>query len=267
MYHLGFKGQAHLTTGVTLPFASQGNPEGTALILLHEWTGAMGSFDRLVPHLPERYYVLAFDQRGHGGADKPPRGYALGDFARDVVAFMDVLEITAAVLLGASSGGYLAQQVALSYPDRVTGLVLVGAPRSLHGRPDFADEVDQLTDPLDEAWVRQSLRWFPRFHHVPDWYLNDRVEDGLRAPAHVWRQALDGLMTATPPTDAGRIRAPALVLWGEWDELLSRADQEALAASLGGTLAVYPGTGHLVLWERPKSVAVDTVKFVDSLTR
>jgi rifampin ADP-ribosylating transferase len=101
----------------------------------------------------------------------------------DVVAFMDAVGISSAVLLGSSSGGYIAQQVAVTSPDRVAGLVLVGSPRSLRGRPPFADEVDQLTDPVDAQWVREFLTWFPRFHQVPQWYLDDRVQDGAAMPA------------------------------------------------------------------------------------
>jgi len=88
--------------------------------------------------------------------------------AEDSVAFMDALGISSAVLLGSSSGGYVAQQVAAISPHRVAGLVLVGSPRSLQGRPPFADEVDQLSDPVDEVWVRDSLTWFPRFDPVPE---------------------------------------------------------------------------------------------------
>jgi pimeloyl-ACP methyl ester carboxylesterase len=268
MARLGSRQTTQLATGVTVSYATQGNPDGPALILLHEWAGAIGAFDRLVPHLPPRLRVLAFDQRGHGDSDRPEHGYALRDFADDVVAFMDALDVATAVLLGASSGGYVAQQVALDHPERVSGLVLVGAPRSLHRRPPFADEVERLTDPIDEEWVRQSLDWMPLLHDVPEWYIDDRVRDGVQAPAHVWRESLEGLMTATPPTEAGRISVPGLVIWGERDELLHRADEERLARSLGPVpLVVYEGTGHLVLWEQPKRVAVDAARAILDLQR
>jgi rifampin ADP-ribosylating transferase len=191
------------------------------------------------------------DQRGHGAADKPEDGYALLDLAGDVVAFLDAVGLTSAVLLGSSSGGYVAQQVAVRTPDRVSGLVLVGSPRSLRGRPSFADEVDRLIDPVDRAWVKASLEWFPRFHDIPDWYVEDRVDDGVRMPASVWRKSLNGLCTAVPPTETGTITAPTLIIWGERDGLLSRDDEEALAAAIPGSqLVVYDDTGHLVLWEQ-----------------
>jgi rifampin ADP-ribosylating transferase len=148
----------------------------------------------------------------------------------------------------------------------VTGLVLVGSPRSLLGRPSFADEVDALTDPVDRDWVRRSLEWFPRFHDIPQWYVEDRIDDGVRMPAHVWRAALAGLCDASPPTQAGTITAPTLVIWGELDDLLSREDEEALCAAIPASrFVVYEDTGHLVLWEQPERVAQDVTDFVERL--
>jgi rifampin ADP-ribosylating transferase len=207
------------------------------------------------------------DQRGHGEADKPADGYTLLDLADDVTAFMDAVGLTSAVLLGSSSGGYVAQQVAVGSPDRVSGLVLVGSPRSLRGRPSFADEVDRLTDPVDRVWVKASLEWFPRFHDIPGWYVEDRIDDGVRMPAAVWRRSLSGLCTAVPPTETGPITAPTLIIWGGRDELLSQHDEEALAAAIPGSrLIVYNDTGHLVLWEQPERVASDLTDFVKSLS-
>jgi pimeloyl-ACP methyl ester carboxylesterase len=206
------------------------------------------------------------DQRGHGSADKPAAGYGLSDFATDVEAFMDAVNIESAILLGSSSGGYVAQQVAATSPRRVAGLVLVGSPRTLEGRPSFADEVDRLTDPIEPAWVRASLDWFPRFHPVPDWYIDDRIADGVAMPARVWKESLEGLTTAKPPTETGTITAPTLIIWGARDDLLTREDQQALQAAIPGSrLLVYEDTGHLVLWEQPERVAAELVDFIDRL--
>jgi pimeloyl-ACP methyl ester carboxylesterase len=258
--------ELRVATGVALTYLEQGAPSGTAILLLHPWGESLRCFDRLIALMPRSFRVLSLDQRGHGGAEKPAGGYELAAVAADVEAFMDAAEVVAAVLVGSSSGGYVAQQVALDSPSRVTGLVLVGAPRSLHGKPPFADEVGRLTDPVDPSWVRESLTWFPRFHEVPDWYIEDRIRDGLRLPAHVWRDTLTGLITAMPPTDIGTITAPTLVIWGDRDELLPGEDQRRLAAAIPGCrLVVYQETGHLVLWEQPDRLATDLIAFVEGL--
>ena len=263
------RGQLHtvrLHTGVTLPYVVQGDPSGLPVVLLHPWAESMGCFDRLLPLLPSTLYVFAMDQRGHGAGDKPQTGYDLVDYVADVEAFLDAVSLTAAVIAGSSSGGYVAQQLAVTSPERVLGLVLIGAPRSLHGRPSFADEVEGLTDPVDSAWVRESLTWFPRFHEVPDWYLDDRVADGARLPARVWCDALSGLTTPLAPTEVGSITAPTLIIWGDHDDLLPRADQELLAATIPGSrLVIYDDTGHLVLWEQPDRVASDLAAFATGL--
>ena len=261
-----FTGRVALPTGVSLPYVSSGPDSGTPVLLLHAWSESARSFDRVLPLLPPSIRALAMDQRGHGEADKPRSGYSLDDFAEDAVAFMDAVGLSEAVLLGSSSGGYVAQQVAVTHPSRVAGLVLVGAPRSLKGRPAFADEVDRLTDPLDADWVRDSLTWFQRFHDIPDWYVDDRVQDGLRMPARVWRDALYGLFDASAPTETGTVAAPTLVVWGDRDELLTRDHADGLVAAIPDSrLVVYEGTGHLVLWEHPERVAADLSSFVETL--
>jgi pimeloyl-ACP methyl ester carboxylesterase len=256
----------HLRTGVNVNHVAQGDPSGVPVLLLHAWGESLGCFDRLSSLLPPTIRTLAMDQRGHGHSEKPADGYSLISCAGDVLAFLDAMDVASAVLVGSSSGGYVAQQVAVNSPARVRGLVLIGAPRSLRGRPPFADEVDALTDPIDRAWVQASLGWFPRFHHVPEWYIEARVDDGLQMPARVWRQTLAGLTEATPPTEAGTITTPTLIIWGGRDGLLPRADADALVAAIPGSrLIVYPDSGHLVLWEEPTRLASDVTAFVAHL--
>ena len=91
----------------------------------------------------------------------------------------------------------------------------MGSPRTLRGRPPFADEVDQLRDPVPQSWVRDSLTWFPLLHGVPRSYVEDRVTDGVRTPARVWRETFQGLCDAVPPTDTGTITCPTLIVWGD----------------------------------------------------
>lgn len=48
------------------------------------------------------------------------------------------------------------------------------------GRPQYAHEVERLTNPVDTAWVRGFPEAFPLFHDAPDWYLEDRVSEAVR---------------------------------------------------------------------------------------
>jgi len=85
-------------------------------------------------------------------------------------------------------------------------------------------------------------------------------------PAYVWRETLAGLVTARPPTGTATITVPALILWGARDQLLTREDQQALAAAIPASqLIAYQDTGHLVLWEQPERVASDLATFIDRL--
>lgn len=259
-------GSASLGTGIHVPYLEQGPPDGVPLVLLHAWGESMHAFSRLVPELDGRFRVLAFDQRGHRDAEKPEAGYRLSDYAADVIAFLDVVGIPSAFLLGSSSGGYVAQQVALDHPERVRGIVLVGGPRSLAGRAPFADEVDALADPIDREWVVGSLSWFELVQPVPADYLTDRIDDGVRMPARVWRDALAGLSEAVPPTEAGIIAVPTLVIHGGQDRLIPVPEADRLVATIpGARLIVYPDAAHLVLWELPRRIADDVTDWVTSL--
>jgi len=255
-----------LRTGVSVTFTEQGGRGGCPVLLLHAWGESLRSFDRLVPLLPRSVHVLAMDQRGHGGAGKPPQGYDLESLGGDVEAFLDAVGVAAAVLVGSSSGGYVAQQVAVRSPERVAGLVLVGSPRDLHDRPEFADEIDRLRDPIDPGWARQFLAAFPLYTEVPRWYLEDRVADAVGVPAQQWQQSLSGLSSSPAPLGSGSIEAPSLLIWGDRDGFVDRRDQLALASAIpDARLLVYEGVGHLVLWERPERVAADVADFLGTL--
>lgn len=259
-------GVARVSTGVSLPYLEQGERSGQPLLLLHAWGESLRSFSRLLPLLPAAVRAIAMDQRGHGGADKPAADYAMTDYVADLVALQDALGLGPCVLVGSSSGGYVAQHFALAEPTRTEGLVLIGAPRSLRGRAPFADEVDRLADPLSRDWVRSSLTWFEFHQPVPADYVEDRVDDGMRMPAHVWKQALAGFSEAPVPTETGTINTPTLIIWGERDNLLPRGEATSLAAAIPRSrLVTYESTGHMVLWEQPQRIAEDIATFINEV--
>jgi pimeloyl-ACP methyl ester carboxylesterase len=252
--------------GLELPYVVQGDPDGVPVVLLHAWLDSRRCFDQLLAQLPERVRAFAFDQRGHGDAAKPADGYGLRDFADDVGAFMDAVGLDAAVLVGASSGGYVAQRFAVDDPGRTLGLALLGSPRSLRGpRPGFADVVATLEDPIDAAFVRE-LNDGMVGRAVPEVVMAMLCDENLKVPARVWRDALEGLLAAEPPLDTGRISAPTLIVWGARDSLLPRADQEAMAAEIPDAwLVIYADVGHGPVVEAPERVAADLTALCDAI--
>src|SRR5918998_271146 len=116
-----------LMTGPTLHYAQQGDRSGETIIFLHGYSDSWFPFSRVLPLLSSEYHAFALTQRGHGDSDKPECCYTLDDFAADVDAFMDAIGIEKATLVGHSGGTLIAPRVALSYPQRVSRLVLIGA--------------------------------------------------------------------------------------------------------------------------------------------
>jgi non-heme chloroperoxidase len=250
-----------LSTGPRLLYAERGDPTGEAIVFLHGYSDSWFSYSRVLPLLSPSYHAFALTQRGHGDSDKPECCYTPKDFAADVDAFMDAVGIEEATLVGASTGALFAQQVALSYPRRVSRLVLVGAQtpanESVMG---LVEEVRALEDPVPPEFVRE-FQESTTHQPVPQEFLDTVVSESLKLPARVWRDYLEQSVLSIDREyviELREIDVPTLILWGEQDPLFPREEQERLAAAIpGASLKVYPDTGHAVHWDRPEWVVRD----------
>ena len=252
-----------LATGVELAVHEFG--AGEPVLMLHAWSETHRSFQRLVPLLPRTWHLIVPDQRGVGDSAQPDTGYALTDFAADTVGLLDALGLHSAWLVGTSSGGYVAQQVAVDHPSRVRGLVLIGSPADLQ-RPlpvALAEALDSFHDPMTRDDIGRLNRMLGGQHRIPADFLDDMDTAALTIPARVWKEWLAGLFAAEPPIRQGRISRPTLLLWGGADEVLPAEQLDTLRAAIDEvTVRIYEGTGHLVLWEQPERVAADVRAFV-----
>jgi non-heme chloroperoxidase len=255
-----------LPTAVRLRYVEQGDEAGAPVIFLHGYTDSSYSFSRVLPLLGEERRAFALDQRGHGDSERPRRGYALRDFAADVVAFMDELELERATLVGHCMGSLVAQRVALDAPERVDKLVLASSmtsARSIVGAAELLAAVEALGETVPAEFAREFQEGTV-YGPLPEGFMGGVVKESLKVPARVWRAALAGLLEDDHTARLGRIRTPSLLVWGDRDALLTRAEQDALVAALPGSrLLVYRETGHSPHWERPERFVRDLEAFLN----
>jgi pimeloyl-ACP methyl ester carboxylesterase len=261
---------AALSTGVVLPFVEQGGTGGFPLVLLHGYTDSLHSFSRLLPHIPPALRTLALTQRGHGDATRPLRGYRLRDFSDDLAAFMDLLGLERALILGHSMGSSIALRFALDHPSRVAGLVLVGALASFRASPvaeALRSAVEELRDPIDPGFVLE-FQQSTVAQSVEPAFLQLVIEESRKVPARVWQAALAGLIDGDLAAELGGIAAPTLLAWGDRDEIATREEQRRIVAAISGArLATYRGVGHAPHWEVPARVAADLANFAAEIGR
>jgi non-heme chloroperoxidase len=248
-----------LASGPQVHYVEQGDPGGEAIVLLPAYADSWFSYSRLLPLLSTRQHAYAVDQRGHGDSERPACCYTVDDFAADAVAFLDAVGQERATLVGHSGSCFVARRVAVTHPERVATLVLIGSPVSLVGNQgvlEFQAAVHALQDPVPADFVREFQAAAAQVP-LPEAFLERLVAESRKLPARVWRDALDGLVAFDDTRGLGRIAAPTLLLWGDRDVLVSRQEQERLAAAIpDARLLSYPETGHSPHWERPERVAV-----------
>jgi pimeloyl-ACP methyl ester carboxylesterase len=110
-----------LATGVRVPYGEQGDADGVPVVFLHPYADSHRFFELALPYLPAGIHAFLPTQRGHGDADKPPSGYSLDELSGDLAAFLDAVGVGRAVVVGHSSGGYVAQRFALDHPTGSSG--------------------------------------------------------------------------------------------------------------------------------------------------
>lgn len=237
--------------------------QGPAVLLAHGMWCDARMFEDLAQLLAPRARVLAPDLRAHGRSDVPTSRWTVADLAGDLAAILDQLEIPSVVLLGFSMGGMAAVEFALRYPDRLTGLLLVGTSAEKEGLMRSAEikslaKLIDLTGPArflpNEAsratFSNQFRRRNPR--EVTRW------ESVVRAmPPRALTQALRAVAGRRPLLDQlNQIRVPVTIAAGAADRVVKPKSSQAMHQRLPGSrLVVYPGAGHAVPTERPEEVA------------
>ena len=254
-----------LPSGVTLHYVVQGRPDGKPLVLLHGIGDSWHSYELVLPHIPDRYRVYAVSMRGHGWSDAPSSGYGHEDFAGDVTAFLEALDLRKVTLVGHSLGSFVSQVVAARDSGRLDSLVLVGSGPG--GAPGVAAEAREIfaTMAKDPKFAR-DFQASTINKPVPAAFFETMVRECAGAAPHMWAQAGGVAHNAGTVAGLASITVPTLLIWGDRDSMLSRKDQDALLAAIKQSrLVVYNETGHAPHWEEPTRFAKDLVSFAGQL--
>lgn len=125
-----------LGNGETLAYREAGDPKCQTLVLIHGNMSSSFHFNTTFPKLDKKYQLLAPDMRGFGESTYHEPVNKLKDFADDILDWLDQLAIKDAVVLGWSTGGGVAMEMAIARPDVVSKMILVESV-GIKGYPMF----------------------------------------------------------------------------------------------------------------------------------
>jgi len=182
--------------------------------------------------------------------------YKLRDMAEDTIGLMNTLGIKSAHLVGASMGGMIAQEIAISFPQAVRSLTSI---MSTTGNPKVPPPTREATGILmapppatkEEYFVRFAQTWkvlragsFPEDEALDRSRAERTYERGLN-PAGVGRQLRAILASGSRKERLASVRAPTLVIHGTVDPLVRPEGGKDTAASIpGARLLMIEGMGH-----------------------
>lgn len=219
------------------------------VILIHGAGGTHLDWPAELRRLPNTR-VIALDLPGHGRSAGPGRTDTLA-YAGDVVAFLSAAGIRRAIMAGHSMGGAIAQQLALHWPEKTAGLVLIGTGSKLPVDPTLPQRI------IDETG--KTVRW------IVDWSWSPGTPESVKARARQRLLAVDpevlrGDYLACQGFDVrdqiDRIAAPALVLGAADDNMVKVKFSATLAERIPhARLVVIEGAGHMFPLERAKMTA------------
>jgi pimeloyl-ACP methyl ester carboxylesterase len=260
--------------GVRLHVAEAG--EGDPVILQHGWPQHWYAWRHVIPKLAERYRVIAPDLRGFGWSETPGHGYSAPQFADDLAALLDALEIDKVRLVGHDWGGIAGFILCLERPERVSHFVVMGTghpwlkigPRDL---PKFAYQFVIAAPVAGRLFVRNSLERFLKDRVWDDEtkriYLGQFDEpERVTATVGLYRAAvgtqIGRLLPGTSGPAALRLTVPTLFLQGSNDPVIKPEMLEGFESHAPDMrLEVLEGVRHFVPEQVPDVVVERTLAF------
>jgi 3-oxoadipate enol-lactonase len=244
---------------------------GDPLVLVHGLAYDRAGWGRLPDLLAERFRVVLLDNRGVGESDAPAGPYAVSQMAADVAAVLDDAGIERTNLFGVSLGGYIAQEFALTWPERVDKLVLCSTAvggASAHPMPQQTQEVFARYPLMArEAGLRMFVENSLGERGVRE--LPELVEEiyqyrlGHAPAAGPWIAQATAGATYDNSSRVSAIDMPTLVLHGSADVVVDPRNADVLGELISNArVEIVPDRGHLMVWEDSVRVAELVTEFL-----
>jgi 3-oxoadipate enol-lactonase len=232
---------------------------GPRLLFLNGSGATIAASGLVLAPFRKRFDVVVHDQRALGQTSVPEQQPTMADYAADAIAVLDHIGWESARVVGISFGGMVAQELAVTVPERIERLALLcTSPGGAGGSSYPLHELASL--PADEQARLGPVLMDTRF--TPDWLAE---HDGDRALVEMRSGSRSG-PAADPKGPAMQLAArarhdvwgrlpsitcPTLVAAGEFDGIAPLANSQAIASGIpDAELRVYEG-GHLFIAQDP----------------
>jgi 3-oxoadipate enol-lactonase len=232
---------------------------GPAIVFLHDGLLHAVTWDAIWQSLAVGHEVIRYDRRGYGRSEPPTKSYSS---IEDLAKLLAHLKKQNAVIVGSSSGGALAIDFAIRYPEMVDGLFLIGPV--LHGidfTKEFRERASQNNEPMERGAIKAwATNWSQDRFLIASANEDARrkVYDALVTNAEKLKKFDNALEEQLAPPASRRlseIKAPTLILVGEADIADVHAHGKAINAGIRGSeLVLVKDAGHLIQLEKPAEV-------------
>ncbi|MBD0369697.1 MAG: alpha/beta hydrolase [Pyrinomonadaceae bacterium] len=244
--------------------------EGEPLLLIMGLGSASDMWYRLLPEFSSRYRTIIFDNRGVGRSDAHPGPYSIATMAQDAAAVLDAAGAESAHVVGFSMGGFIAQEFALHYPERVRRLVL--ASTACGGKEVVWAEPEVLTAlAAKDVKSREEGFWttapFNYHESTPRELIEEDLEVTLRSPLkrESYQAQLQAIMSWKGSySRLKELNITTLILHGDSDRLIPTENGKILARVIpDAELALIEGAGHRFMTDRLEESGRVIMSFLD----